>query len=96
MPGGRAIGIDGVLNCKVAEVPIDSGDRIVLYTDGIIEAMSPSGQMYGSRNFMNTIKSSDHLGARELADLILSQLFKWTGRSKNLDDDFSLVIVDVR
>ncbi len=96
LPKGRAIGLMGIGTADLLEISIEPGDRIFMYTDGIIEAMNPdSREMYGSKRLMETIKNNSRLSAQELTDHILGQMFKWTGRSKSLDDDFTLVVVDI-
>jgi phosphoserine phosphatase RsbU/P len=80
----------------VIELTVEPSDRIILYTDGIIEAMNPRGDMYGSKRFMELVMENRDVSAQELTDIILGQLFKWTGRSRSLDDDFSLVVVDIK
>jgi signal transduction histidine kinase/serine phosphatase RsbU (regulator of sigma subunit) len=95
-PKGRAIGFQASCNSEMLEIGIAAGDRILLYTDGIIEAMSSAGEMFGSRRLMETVIEQRCLSANELTDYLLGQMFKWTGRSKSLDDDFSLVVVDIK
>lgn len=96
LPRGRAMGIVKTCNHEVIELTVVPSDRIILYTDGIIEAMNPRGDMFGSRRFMELVMGNVGVSAKELTDLILGQLFKWTGRSRSLDDDFSLVVVDIK
>jgi serine phosphatase RsbU (regulator of sigma subunit) len=44
---GLLLGIDPDAECETTEVSIDSGDTIVLLTDGLIETMSPEGRLLG-------------------------------------------------
>ncbi len=96
MPRGRAIGFLKTGNSELLELKIQSGDRIFLYTDGIIEAMNTKGEMYGSKRLMEKIIEQKDLSALDLTDYLLSEMFRWTGRSTSLDDDFSLVVVDIK
>lgn len=96
LPPGRAIGLTAEGNYTVSAIDIEPGDRILLLTDGIIESMNRNSEMFGSRNFMDAVKSHHELSANELADYILELMYTWSGKSRNFEDDFSLVIVDVK
>jgi len=96
LPKGRAIGFQPTCNSELLEINLVPGDRIMLYTDGIIEAMNHHGEMFGSKRLMETLAEHKMLSAGELTDYLLGRMFKWTGRSKSLDDDFSLVVIDLK
>jgi serine phosphatase RsbU (regulator of sigma subunit) len=93
MPRGRAIGWSGVADFELAELPVRPGDRIILYTDGAIEALNKKGEMFGEESFKAIIRGGRGLTARELADRVHHELSKWSGG--NLDDDLTLVVVDL-
>lgn len=78
-------------------VSLVKGDRVVLYTDGLIETRSRSGELFGTdRLEARLIAQSD-----ETADLcaghIIDHLMEWSGRSgeDSIDDDLTLVVLDV-
>jgi phosphoserine phosphatase RsbU/P len=64
-------------------VPIRSGDRLVVYTDGITEALSAGGEMWGEERFHQSLAA----GAR--AQQILDAVKSW---SSMLQDDVTLVV----
>jgi len=45
--GGAPLGIFPIRNYEDAGLQLDSGDRLVLYTDGLTEAMNSNGQEFG-------------------------------------------------
>ncbi len=56
-PGGLALGFDreGALferNMKEEAIQLQSGDRVVIYTDGVTEAKSPSGEEFGEQRLL--------------------------------------------
>ena len=52
-----------------------SGDRVVLYTDGITEAVDPSGELFGEDRLHAAIRAVPHdLSARQTADRIFETL----------------------
>jgi serine phosphatase RsbU (regulator of sigma subunit) len=72
-------------------------DRLVLYTDGITETCSKSGELFGEDRLQTLIKESSSNSAEPTADLFIKHLSKWSGRKKgtSLDDDLTLIIIDV-
>jgi phosphoserine phosphatase RsbU/P len=67
--GGTALGID--IGSPIIErtFTMQAGDFLVLYTDGITEAFSPTGDMYGEERLMNAIvaaASEDTLTAKRM------------------------------
>ena len=52
-------------------VPLQRGDRVVLYTDGIIEAADASDEFFGRARLAEVIAQSAALNAGEVADKIL-------------------------
>src|SRR5881227_1504357 len=49
---------------------IEPGQMLVLYTDGVTEAMNPSGEEYGGQRLVAAALRGRHLSARELIDFI--------------------------
>lgn len=72
------------------------GDRLILYTDGIIEATNASGQLFGDGAFKAFIETHRNLAAEEFTDTLLRHLTQWSGKAtgESLDDDLTLVVID--
>jgi len=72
-------------------------DRLVLYTDGIIETRSRTGEFFGDDRLEAFIKGHSSDSANCLADKFIEHLSRWSGRSQEraLDDDLTLIVVDV-
>jgi serine phosphatase RsbU (regulator of sigma subunit) len=79
------------------EVNLEKGDRLVLYTDGILEAKNKNGEYFGDYQFEEFIKNHIHDSPESMADKTIEQVMKWSGRSaiKSLDDDLTLIVADV-
>jgi phosphoserine phosphatase RsbU/P len=76
---------------------IASGDRLVLYTDGLVEATewNGSGRMFGDERFPALLREHAERPGAALADIILGELTRWSGKSTSFDDDVTLVIIEV-
>ena len=69
------------------------GDLIVLYSDGIPDHLSPSGEEYGRARLSEVIKSSCDLTAQEVVDSIFSNLDRF---NREPFDDQTLVVMKVK
>ena len=98
-PNGLGIGMaqNGVFSRLMEEktVPLDGGDILLFYTDGITEAMNRSDEVFGYRRLEDTVKRSVHLGADAIKEAILSELSDFT-RGTRLADDVTLVVAKVK
>jgi phosphoserine phosphatase RsbU/P len=72
--------------------PLEPGDRLLLYTDGILEAANAQGEEFGSTRLHTLLKDAAHLSAEDSADRIISSLEHWSSNSQN--DDLTLLICD--
>jgi sigma-B regulation protein RsbU (phosphoserine phosphatase) len=81
---------------KNTGLKLQKSDRFVLYTDGIVEALNPAGEIYGGDRFKSFIKSNSDLAADQFSDRLLDVISGWSGRGSksSLDDDLTLLVVD--
>ncbi|HVH88584.1 MAG TPA: PP2C family protein-serine/threonine phosphatase [Terriglobales bacterium] len=70
---------------------IEEGDRLLLYTDGLVEAANASGEFFGSEALSEALRKTGGYSPAEAAELILSSVQKW---SATQDDDLTLIICD--
>jgi sigma-B regulation protein RsbU (phosphoserine phosphatase) len=73
------------------EHPLQTGDRLVLYTDGILEAANAAGEEFGPERLAALLQKSAPLSPDEAADQIISSLKLW---SKSQNDDLTVLICD--
>ena len=71
-------------------------DRILLYTDGIIETSNSAHTLFGLERLKEFIMSHAQLPAGPFADALIRRVFKWSGKPSEeaLDDDLTLVVAD--
>jgi sigma-B regulation protein RsbU (phosphoserine phosphatase) len=70
---------------------LEEGDRLLLYTDGVIEAANAAGEFFGGTALCEVLKKTTGSSPAEAADLILSSVQKW---SATQDDDLTLIVCD--
>ncbi|MFF4624811.1 PP2C family protein-serine/threonine phosphatase [Nonomuraea jabiensis] len=90
------MGIGLSLSTGLLRYQLEPGDRLLFYTDGVIEAQSPDGEMFGLERFIDFIVrlESDGMSAPEtLRRLIQTILQRQRGR---LQDDATVLTVEWR
>jgi PAS domain S-box-containing protein len=93
---------NGILGClsetapteSVDEIELTSGDRLILYTDGLVEVFNHEEEMLGIEGFSQLVLDSAKLPLPEMRQAILDGVAAWSHGP--LVDDVSLVIVEVR
>jgi hypothetical protein len=72
-------------------------DRLVLYSDGIIETRNRTGEIFGENRLDAFIDEHSTESVDRTADEFLEHLLRWSGKSHeaSYDDDLTLIIVDV-
>ena len=93
---------NGILGClaetapteSVDEIELKSGDRFILYTDGLVEVFNHEEEMLGVEGFSQLVLDSAKRKLPEMRQAILDGVAAWSHGP--LVDDVSLVIVEVR
>jgi sigma-B regulation protein RsbU (phosphoserine phosphatase) len=68
------------------------GEILVLYTDGVTEALSPSGEELGRDRLADAVREVASLGAREMVASLQRSVLEWTGGVGSNDDATFFVI----
>jgi phosphoserine phosphatase RsbU/P len=98
LENGMVLGILEDSDYTALEIPLEPGDRQVLFTDGIVEAANPAQKMFGDERFMRFLESNEALNAGKFADALLSEVAGWTGQSgeQGQQDDLTIVVFDFK
>jgi sigma-B regulation protein RsbU (phosphoserine phosphatase) len=73
--------------------PLQSGDRILLYTDGIVEAANANEEEFGQDRLSHLLLESDGTTAEQTAQLIESAVAAW---SSSQNDDLTIIVCDYK
>ena len=94
---GIPIGLSTETRFLDKSLDLVSGDRLVLYTDGVPDIFNPDGELFGKVRLMDMIKLTQNLPADEALLQILDELQKWSEKdsSESYDDDITLIMIDV-
>ena len=83
---GIPLGIDETEQYQNESVQLESGDSIVLYTDGITEAENEKGQYFGKENLIAFLKAHSGEGPTEITKELQKHLNSFTGKREQSDD----------
>jgi sigma-B regulation protein RsbU (phosphoserine phosphatase) len=92
---GLIFGVLPECDYPVCEIAIATGDRFLLYTDGITEPENAKGESFGDRRLEEVVRESQLSTSSELSDRLLSELRHWQPASGAQQDDITLIVIDV-
>jgi len=93
--GGIALGMipDVSKIAQEKEIPLEIGDTIVLYTDGITEAKDRTGIMYGVERLAESLKKNGYRpSAESIFDNVTKDFANFVGEYVQTDDITMIVI----
>ncbi len=70
---------------------LEPGDRLLLYTDGIVEAANAAGNFFGQGSLSDLLRQTSALSPSQLADRIIDSVTQW---SASQDDDLTVLVCD--
>jgi phosphoserine phosphatase RsbU/P len=72
-------------------MPLQAGDRLLLYTDGLVEARNEQGELFGEERLNRAVLDSSGLTPDAAADEMIAAVQKW---AKSQDDDLTVLVCD--
>jgi sigma-B regulation protein RsbU (phosphoserine phosphatase) len=92
--GGTVLGVFPDAHFAGGEVALESGDRLVLFTDGITEAMNDADEEYGEPRLADAIVAHRRLDAASLHAHLWDEVSRFTNE-RGFQDDATLLVVGV-
>ena len=90
---GFPLGIMDETNWKRADVKLELGDALVLYTDGITDAQNNAEEFFGLERLQEAIQKRAGKTARDLRDSLREEVRKWVGSAPQFDDITLMVVM---
>jgi sigma-B regulation protein RsbU (phosphoserine phosphatase) len=88
------LGILEDANYEETRMQLQTGDKVVFYTDGIVEAMNEQEEIYGFERLQEVIKSSRVDTAEALMNEVIASVDEFAGRAPQ-HDDITVIVVRV-
>jgi serine phosphatase RsbU (regulator of sigma subunit) len=89
---GIVLGVLEEIELEEVQIVLNSGDRLVLYTDGITDAMNPEGELFDLQRLEDLVCSAGAASARELCDAIFDHVEQYQAGTMQYDDMTVMVI----
>ncbi|MEN6438519.1 MAG: SpoIIE family protein phosphatase [Syntrophobacter sp.] len=86
VPDGFFLGVMEDASYENMEIKLEPGDKIIIYTDGVTEAMNSAGALYSHANLMATARSCSSLSTEEIAEKILDSVTQFSSGIPQADD----------
>lgn len=91
--GGAALGVVASGQYDQAEINLCRGDRLLLFTDGITEAINAQGDEFGEDRLIDILRSNRAAGATQLEKIIMDEVNDFSGG--NLNDDSTMIVLSM-
>jgi serine phosphatase RsbU (regulator of sigma subunit) len=91
---GRFLGMLDPLELVEFEIKLEPGDRLVIFSDGVPDAVNEAGEQYGYRRMRAYMESNQDLPAKFLADGLAADVAEWRGNAPAFDD-LTLLVLEV-
>ena len=93
--GGLLLGVMQGLPYERGSVQLDVGDTIVLFTDGVTEAMGPEQEEFTDARLQACVTAHRHESAQRIVDIIQADVEAFTGPVEVLSDDRTMIVLKV-
>ena len=93
---GLVFGVTGQPDYPVRDILICPGDRLLLYTDGVIEPENAKGKPFGDSKLEQVVLGAQKCSPSELTERLLTEIRAWQPASMAQLDDITLVVIEVR
>ena len=90
--GGLPLGIQAGADYETGELTLARGDRLVIYTDGVVEAQNGRQEDYGEARLMELLRGGAEESAAETLRRMLSSVDAFVGEAARFDDVTCLVL----
>lgn len=94
--GGLLLGVMKYLTYERGHVELEPGDLLVLFTDGVTEAMGDDGEEYGDDRFLDVLRAHRLEPTRDILDAVHRDIRRFTGDTSRLSDDLTMVALKLK
>jgi sigma-B regulation protein RsbU (phosphoserine phosphatase) len=88
------LGVFDPFTFQESEIQLEPGDKLILYTDGVNEALNASREQFGSERLVNLILQYSSDSPKDLRDKIVESVREFS-EDQGLNDDVTVMIIQV-
>ncbi|MDQ4001087.1 MAG: serine/threonine-protein phosphatase [Actinomycetota bacterium] len=87
---GMPLGLMPGMAYEENETALVAGEGVFFYTDGLVEAHNPQGEMFGTPR-LRSLLSEHPMGGTDLSAILMEELERFTGEGWEQEDDITLL-----
>jgi phosphoserine phosphatase RsbU/P len=92
--GGTVLGLFPQMSYEEATIDLRSGDVLVMFTDGVTEALNPNDEEFGNDRLRALVRDVARLPVQDIASRVASELKQWIDTAAQ-HDDLTFVVMKV-
>ncbi len=77
---------------QVSSIPLHSGDVLMMYTDGVNEAVCPEQELFGSQRALDIVRQHRHGSAKTIVETLYTKVLEFAD-DQPLTDDLTAIVV---
>jgi serine phosphatase RsbU (regulator of sigma subunit) len=90
---GMPLGLMPGMSYEENETVLEAGESVLFYTDGLVEAHNPQGEMFGTPR-LRTLLGGHLKGGGSLGAVLMEELEGFTGEGWEQEDDITLLTLE--
>jgi serine phosphatase RsbU (regulator of sigma subunit) len=88
---GMPLGLMPEMSYEEGEASLKEGESVLFYSDGLVEAHDPEGEMFGFPRLRKLVAEHAAEEERSLGDFLLEEFYSFTGEGWEQEDDITLL-----
>ena len=92
---GTPIGWFEENDCEESVIELNQGDRLFLYSDGVVEQANPDDEQFGEQRLQAELIDSQSNPLRQCVEALEEEVVRWSGDG-HLDDDLSILAIEIQ
>jgi serine phosphatase RsbU (regulator of sigma subunit) len=92
MARGMPLGLMPGMSYEEKQTILEAGEAALLYSDGLVEAHDPKGEMFGFPRLRALI--AEHAEERSLGEFLMEELYSFVGEGWEQEDDITLLTLE--
>ena len=93
---GVVLGLFDEAHFSSIQLPVQTGDRLLLYTDGVLEFKNLGDEEFGKDRLRRFVEANHAVPSNRLLDTLISRLWVWSGQDPGSaqTDDITVLVMD--
>ncbi|MCP4249925.1 MAG: serine/threonine-protein phosphatase [bacterium] len=94
-PANMPLGVEADIDFDVGQVTLSPGDRLAIFSDGVLETASPDGELFSNDRLRDLLHESRDRPAGQTGSTLIDALRRFAGHQELTHDDVTLIVLDV-